>query len=906
MKKWLKRACMRGTAASLAAVLMVPGGVCQQTAFGAQAAVEVDETVYINLDYYGGLDKVNVVKGLNMNGFTEFTDYGSYLDVENMTSGDTPVLGDGTVTWNLSESPEKRFYYKCRMDQGEVTLPWDFNVSYQLNGVPANADELAGVSGIVEIHIEAEPNENALEYYRNNMILMVSVLVDYDECYSVEAEGSQTQNFGDMTAVAFTALPGEEGDFKVRIGSDSFETMGVIMMMIPGTAEDLEHISDLKEAKDTWKEAGDDLYDSMDQMAASVEAMRSGVNQAMSGLSSAEQARQAWSGNKDSILAGNDQVLASLSAVSEQMEIMIPHIQSAKESAEVVHDSMGDIVDTMGDMQDPLRKLNTRLRNIKSDTSSLSGQIPELTALMQQLMALDAQLQASEQAYVTQLGALSDNLELIDEDYYWEDEELEMDLAPSASGSGTAGGGNGGQSTEKDGSADNGEESSTETGESQKETDKSSDDKEQTDGTEQGTIDENPGVGAGDESGEENQDTGNSELTDTQISGDENNNAGNEESEKDSSPADHSGENEASESDGSQTQENENNDSGELPDSGNETGDSDKAESGDENGSSGEGEPSGNGDGGNGTQTGSESENGSSHQTEKSESNSGESSETENQMEVYGYKAPQENPIRLTASISERIVPRVTSAAIPGVTLDTGELVGLLMERKTNLEALSKSSSQVSARLASLMDETSDASKYSAELVDSLDYLIEDLTAMDDSLNQYYPDFQEALDDTKELVNRTTDAMNEGIATMTIIQNTLKDSSDHLDAAAREGIQSSMELLDKSLSILDSTSSMRKAGRTMKDTMDDEWDELDEENRFLFMDPEADKISFTSEKNQSPDTLQIVLRTAEITLDDVDDISDAETEKASGSPLMRMWNVLVQLWKAVTEIFGNL
>lgn len=44
------------------------------------------------------------------------------------------------------------------------------------------------------------------------------------------------------------------------------------MAMVPGTVKDLEHIVDLKDAKDTWKDAGDQLYDSMDQMAASVEA----------------------------------------------------------------------------------------------------------------------------------------------------------------------------------------------------------------------------------------------------------------------------------------------------------------------------------------------------------------------------------------------------------------------------------------------------------------------------------------------------------------------------------------------------------------------------------------------------------------------------------------------------------
>ena len=160
----------------------------------------------------------------------------------------------------------------------------------------------------------------------------------------MEAEGSQTQSLGDTTAVVFSALPGEEGDFTVRIGTDSFETTGVILVMAPGTVNDLEHIKDLKEAKDTWQDAGDAFYDSLDEMAEAVEGMESGLKALQSAAQSAEDARQVWSGAKDGILAGNDQVLASVSAMNEQMAAMVPHLESAQEQAEVVHKGMNNIV----------------------------------------------------------------------------------------------------------------------------------------------------------------------------------------------------------------------------------------------------------------------------------------------------------------------------------------------------------------------------------------------------------------------------------------------------------------------------------------------------------------------------------------------------------------------------------
>ena len=76
------------------------------------------------------------------------------------------------------------------------------------------------------------------------MMLMMTVPVDMSKCYSVDADGAQIQSLGSTTAAVFSALPGEEGDYTVRIGTDSFETTGVIMAMAPGTIDDLNHIKD--------------------------------------------------------------------------------------------------------------------------------------------------------------------------------------------------------------------------------------------------------------------------------------------------------------------------------------------------------------------------------------------------------------------------------------------------------------------------------------------------------------------------------------------------------------------------------------------------------------------------------------------------------------------------------------
>ena len=726
-------------------------------AYGAPASVETDETMYVNLDLYGKTTKVNVVKGCNLNGITNFTDYGTYTAVENMSTGDQPQLGDGQVTWNLPADQKGRFYYKCTLDNEQVALPWTFDVSYKLNGVPVNGEELAGASGLVEIHVTATPNENADLYYRNNMILMVAVPVDLSKCYSVDADGSQTQNMGQYTGVVFTALPGEDGDYTVRIGTDSFETTGVIMAMTPGTVSDLEHIKDLKKAKDTWKDAGDDLYDSLEQMAQSVEDMRNGVNQMQSGLAAADRAREKWSSSKDSILAGNDQSLAALTAMSDQLGTMVPHLQTAKETAEVVHSSMGDIVGTMGEMQEPLGKLYTRLRNIKSSTASIGEQLPDIRDDLGYLIQTNATFQVQTTEILEQMAGLMSELEGYDA------EALEIDAADTGAVEN--------QTTESAGN---------ETSESE------------TTGKETAGSDTCESETTGNEAA--GSDTSGSEATDNESAG-----TGN-------------------------------------------TGNSDSTDA------------------------------------------ASDSSE-----QTLSRAVPR-------AQIEKNEVPMVTESAS---SQNLQEMVQMLQK-------INQDSQKFTETASNLMDDISDSAQYSADLADNMDMLIEDVTALHDSLDVYYPDLQASLDDLSALVERTTEALNSSVSTLTIVQNTLKASSGDIDDAARESLQASMELLDKSLGILDGTSGVRRAGRTMKDVIDSELDRYDTENRFLFMDPEAEKVSFTSSENPSPKTLQVILRTDEISLDDEEHKTmDAETQEPKISPLRRMWNVLVKMWQAIADVFKN-
>lgn len=674
MKQYRKRA---------AAVMMITAmmaGLGSGPVYGGENRAEVDETMYVNLDYYGNTDRVNVVKSCSLNDTTSLIDYGNYQEVINMSNELQPSIGAETIEWSFPQAPQERFYFQGRLDPEQVALPWSFDLSYQLNDVPTDPAQLAGQSGLVEIHIKAIPNEAAIDYYKNNMVLLVTIPVDRSKCYSVNAAGAQLQNAGDYTAVVFMALPGEELDQTVSIGSDYFEMSGVILAMMPGTMDALEHIKDIREAKDTWRDSGDQLYDGLDQMAEAVESMKGGVDTLKSGLNSADQVREKWHQSEDAVLDGNDRTLEALTALSGQMDQMIPHLDTAKGQVEAIHTNMGNISDTLKDMQPHLEKLSVRLSRIENSSGDLSGELPEIEKTISELLELDAKLQSSEQVLITQLAEAAGTMDLISEDYY--DDEISV-----ASGSNAA----------------------------------------------------YPGV-----------------------------------------------------------------------------------------------------------------------------------------------------------------------PGIPGVTMDQGSLLLMLKEKAGVLDSLSSQSSTVMGSLSSLLEDLSDSAEFGSRIVDDAGNLISDVNALRDSLALYYPDVQAALDDSKTLVSKTTDALNSATGVMGIIQNTLRDSSKDLDDAARNSLNGSMELLDQSLSVLDSTASVRTAGRSMKDTLDGELDKFDTENRFLFIDPSAPKVSFTSDQNPEPKSIQVLLRTAEISSDQQTVTApDMEIEPVAVSPFQRMIDVLIKMWNAIVEIFKN-
>ena len=364
----------RLTAASLVLAFTLP-----QAAQAAAPTVETDESVYINMDYYGAPTNTRIVKGVSLNGHTEFTDFGSYADVYNMSTYDEPVIKDNSVYWKLSDTSKQRFYYECiPTDKVNIQMPWNFDVSYKLNGVSVKAEDCAGANGLVEITIHAVPNSYASDYYKNNMMLVCGTGIDMSKALSIDAPGAQVQSVGTYKLVVFMGMPGEESTFTVRIGSDNFENMGMFMFMTPATLSSLDIISDLKDVKDRLSDSSDSLYSGMSSMLDTMQSMQNGMGTMSSGISGINAVRQQLIKDRGTIDPKTDAALTALEKLTGESDSLIPELNNTKDTLVKLNATTNSILNTLEESGADITEYQTLLKNIKTSLGNLENLMDDL------------------------------------------------------------------------------------------------------------------------------------------------------------------------------------------------------------------------------------------------------------------------------------------------------------------------------------------------------------------------------------------------------------------------------------------------------------------------------------------------------------------------------------------------
>ena len=363
-----------------------------------------DEAYYAMTDYYGNLTDGSVVKSYTTNGTASLTDYGDYDEIVNLTNGLAPKTVGGRSVFTFDErSIPDHFYFEGKTAKPFEQLPWTLAVHYTLNGVAMKAEELAGKTGVVEISIDAIHNEQASEYARYNYTLEAMAVFNQDDILSLEAPGAQVQLVGNLRAVLFIGLPGEECHFTIRVGSNDFAFGGMTFLMVPATLSQLSEIAKLSERKDKLEDDYEKISTSLDTMLNALDGLSGSLYATAKGIEQLSRAQSTYTGGKGAVredvtalrgdlsnladvldpvesqiaelsktISESKALLASMAASSSDLRAELVDLENALEALERGSGDVKSVLRAAGSLQSSLRSLQSAL-GVASSTKIDSG-----------------------------------------------------------------------------------------------------------------------------------------------------------------------------------------------------------------------------------------------------------------------------------------------------------------------------------------------------------------------------------------------------------------------------------------------------------------------------------------------------------------------------------------------------
>lgn len=383
MKNTWKTWGTRAGATSLSVLLLTS---CLIPTASAAVSPVLDEAYYGTLDYFGDLTEGSVVKSYRTNGNAIISDTGDYDEVVNLTDRTEAQVDGDKVTFDLGENAPENFYFEGKTAAPFQEMPFTIRLSYRMNGVDTEPEDMAGQTGVGEVILDIYPNKNASEYAKNNFALEAMTVFKDGDILSLEAPGAQVQKVGDMDAVLYMVLPGEEQHFTLRVGSEDFAFNGFTFLIQPVTLAQMDQIADLREAKEEVEDSYDAITDSINTILDSLDGMDSKLRSTADGLDQLNKGRGTLSAGKHRVYDEADQALASMTNLSQSLTPVVGHLKTAKDALAETNEKLTTLSDTVDglrpDVKDlkaslsavrkDLDDLNTVLQNSKDDTKKLS------------------------------------------------------------------------------------------------------------------------------------------------------------------------------------------------------------------------------------------------------------------------------------------------------------------------------------------------------------------------------------------------------------------------------------------------------------------------------------------------------------------------------------------------------
>ena len=220
----------------------------------------------------------------------------------------------------------------------------------------------------------------------------------------------------------------------------------------------------------------------------------------------------------------------------------------------------------------------------------------------------------------------------------------------------------------------------------------------------------------------------------------------------------------------------------------------------------------------------------------------------------------------------------------------------------SDLSALRGRIENLSSLLNSAEDLSAAIRHSSADLRDILD----DVEDLQDILDDYEPVLQDTLKTVSSLSASAIKTIRDTQGLISDTEALMKSTGATLDDGTKQTLEGLAAVLRSTAKTMGTAGQIKDAKSSICDIIEDTWDEYTGDvNNLLLMDATAEAVSLTDSRNPSPESIQILIRTQEITKPDED-----ETEaEAAAEVQTTFWGRVAQMfkdfWAAITGLFGG-
>lgn len=299
--------------ASLLAVALAVGSA--PSAFAASsstATYQKSEVVYASLSAAGAPEAVYVVNRFDVEKPGTVVDHGDYTKVQNLTN-ETELARQGDTT--TFEVEEGTLYYQG--DAASTTLPWDVALVYELDGKKVKAEDLAGASGNLTIHVTTKRNASVDPAFYDSFMMQITFTLPGDVASDVAAEGATLASAGEDTTVAFTVLPGHDGDFTLTAKVQNFKMAGAQFAALPySSIIEMPDTDQMVSGMTNLSDAVSALADGTASLASGVDELTSGAQSLSSGASAFGQGLNQLSGSSSTLVNASGEIKGALAAIA--------------------------------------------------------------------------------------------------------------------------------------------------------------------------------------------------------------------------------------------------------------------------------------------------------------------------------------------------------------------------------------------------------------------------------------------------------------------------------------------------------------------------------------------------------------------------------------------------------------